>query len=212
MKPSTGITEAKKSFSEWLNKATRHYSPQSFDFAHDVLYLKKSNDVSFTGFQTRDDIFASVLSKFESGPVRVFQVGAIETFFYDWRIGSGWSDLIWGEYIRNNGGKLTVVDTNMDNLANSVFAASQLGYDSEINAVHGDAIDFISDESYDIYYLDGGNDPQETLDQFNKIKDTDSIVLIDDYFVKGSLIEAENYNVVTHDIFNGVGVIDFRAP
>ena len=99
MRRSREISDAKKSFIEAL-KTHRAYSRNSFDFAHDVLYLKKSNDVSFTGFQTRDDIFASVLSKFDSKPVRIFQVGAIETFVYDWRIGSGWSDLIWGEYIK----------------------------------------------------------------------------------------------------------------
>ena len=189
----------------------------SFDLAHKILYLKEKNSIeSFPKnvmYVLRDEIFNNVLSEFESKPVKIFQAGAIETFNgLRWRIDSGWSDLIWGEYIRNNGGKLTVADINIDHLANSVFAASQLGYYCEINAVHGDAADFISDEPYDIYYLDGGNDPQETLDQFNKIKDTDSIVLIDDYFVKGTLIETEDYDITTYDMFNGVSVIDLRAP
>tara|TARA_R110000824_G_scaffold231335_1_gene419115 strand:+ start:1419 stop:2039 length:621 start_codon:yes stop_codon:yes gene_type:complete len=191
------------------------FGGDSFDFAHKILYLKEKNSIeSFPKnfmYVLRDEIFNNVLSEFESKPVRIFQAGAIETFKgLRWRIDSGWSDLIWGEYIKNNGGKLTVVDINIDHLANSVFAATQLGY--EINAVHGDATDFISDEPYDIYYLDGGNDPQETLDQFNKIKDTDSIVLIDDYFVKGTLIETEDYDITTYDICNGVSVIDLRAP
>ena len=211
MKPSPEISDAAKSFIEALRTrpTASTYSRNSFDFAHDVLYLNKSNDVSFSGFQTRDDIFASVLSEFGPKPIRICQVGAIETFVYDWRIGSGWSDLIFGEHIKQYGGELTIIDTNLDNLANSVLAATKLQYD--INAVYGNAIDHI-DNTYDVYYLDGSNDPQETLDQFNKVKDTDSIVLIDDYFIKGSLIEAENYDIITHKIFNGVGVSDVRAP
>ena len=135
-----------------------------YDFAYNILFLGYENKINA---RTRDGLFNNILSLFNNKPINVFQIGAIETFDIGWRIGSGWSDIIFGTYIKNYGGKITVVDINLNNLAHSYFAASNLGYDIEI--CYGDASNFIRKEDYDIYYLDGSNDPQETLNQF-KVK------------------------------------------
>tara|TARA_B100001123_G_C15341726_1_gene1035260 strand:- start:804 stop:1364 length:561 start_codon:yes stop_codon:yes gene_type:complete len=183
---------------------------EEFDFAHEVLFLGKSNSLP-SNIPSRDKVFHAVLESFDSSPVSVFQVGAIETYNVQWRIGSGWSDLVWGDYINEFGGKLTVVDINLDNIAKSELASQKKGYPLE--TIYGDAIDHIED-GYNIYYLDGGNDPKETLDQFNKIKHTESVVLIDDYSIKGTLVDnqsvSEDYTVEIHQVANDVGVIDLR--
>jgi len=176
-----------------------------YDFA--VSMLSKKTENKLPDRPTRDFIFEWALSQFKQKPVTIFQVGAIETFRIAWRLGSGWSDTIFGPYIAKHGGKLTIVDINLDNLSHSIFASTCLDY--EINTVYGDAIDYIEDGRYDIYYLDGGNDPQETLDQFNKVKDKKSIIIVDDYSIKGTKLPSD-LDVEIYDIANQVGVIDMR--
>ena len=176
-----------------------------FDYAASVMGGINSADIETQA--ERDPIFRSVLSKFHKKPVRVFQVGAIETFSRDWRTFSGWSDIIWGEYIREYGGALTVADIDLDHLALSAFAANSLDY--RIHLCFDDAINVILAAEYDIYYLDGSNDPQETLDQYEKIKHKDAVVIIDDYDIKGTLInEEEIKSMIKYNVFNGVTVID----
>lgn len=176
-----------------------------YDFAINMLSKKIENKLP--DHPARDFIFEWALSQFKKKPVTIFQVGAIETFRIPWRLGSGWSDTIFGPYIAEYGGKLTIVDINLDNLSHSIFASTCLDY--EINAVYGDAIDYIDDGRYDIYYLDGGNDPEETLDQFNRVKDKKSIIIVDDYSIKGTKLP-DDLDVVIYDIANQVGVIDMR--
>jgi len=153
----------------------------------------------------RDLIFSKVLSLFNGGSVDIFQVGAIETFDERWRYGSGWSDIIFGNYIKNNGGSLTICDIHLDNIANSYFAASHMGY--KINFELADAGEIISGKDYDIYYLDGGNDPNETEKQFNSITAKKCAVIIDDLLIKGvTLMDNIDFNH-KYKVANGVGLI-----
>ena len=179
-----------------------------YDFAAKVLFEGAKNNVDNISTNTRDSIFQWVLNEFENKPLRVYQVGAIETFRLDWRIGSGWSDTIFGPHIRDYGGKLTVVDINVDNIAHTFLAAKSLGY--EVDTIFGDAIDYIDDEPYDVYYLDGSNDPKETLDQFNKIKHNKCIVIVDDFSIKGTLLAKERRDFIVRNVANQVGILDMR--
>jgi len=175
-----------------------------YDFAFNVLFKKYDN---YLPYETRDEIFHNVLKSFNEQPVKIFQVGCIETFNINWRIGSGWSDLIFGDYIKKHGGKLSLCDISLDNIAHSILAANKLGYN--IEPCYGDAIGFIEQDVYDIYYLDGSNDPQETLDQFLKIKHNESVVIVDDFQIKGTLLN--NFDFEVFKIANGVGVLDLRS-
>ena len=117
-----------------------------------------------------------------------------------------------------HGGTLTVVDIDLDHLANSHLAASNLGY--PLRFVLGDAINYINDatlgpEGYDIYYLDGADENQDTkiggnqqtLEQFKKIENTKSVVIVDDIEIKAvHLIEylfKRNVPFNTHNVGNG---------
>lgn len=156
------------------------------DFADAIINKKQPNELP-SHIPTRDPVFDVALSYFKDGPVKIFQIGGIETFDLNWRVGSGWADILFGEYIKANGGELTVVDISLNNLAHSFYAAQNLQYN--LNAVYGDAIDHIG-PGYDIYYLDGSNDPQETLDQYVKIENESAIVLVDDFKIKGTLLQS----------------------
>jgi hypothetical protein len=47
------------------------------------------------------------------------------------------------------------------------------------------------------------------LDQYEKIKHKDAVVIIDDYDIKGTLInEEEIKSMIKYNVFNGVTVID----
>lgn len=187
----------------------------SFDFAYNMLAGREANIVGNDPKTIRDPLFKSLLSSFGGKPVNVFQVGAIESFDDKFRTGSGWSDVMWGEYIKNNGGSLRVVDIDLDHLANSALAATMLNY--KVSITYGDAIKVI-EEGYDIYYLDGSNDPDETLEQFKKIMHTESVVMVDDYRIKGTTLhplvalglEKEELKFDLYTNANHVGVIDMR--
>ena len=182
---------------------------EDYSFAYRVLFQGLKNELT-NNFHTRDYIFHWALSQFKDQPVNIFQVGAIETFRNEWRMGSGWSDMIFGQHIKKNGGKITIADINLDHLCLSMVAASSFGY--EVSIFYGDAINSIDEEDYDIYYLDGSNDPKETLSQFNKIKNKSCIVLVDDFSIKGTLLAQTDYKFVVHNVANGVAVLDLRNP
>ena len=164
----------------------------------------------------RDEVFFGILDSFEGQPISVFQVGAIESLDVRYRIGSGWSDLIFGQYINKHGGSITVVDIDLDHIAHSFLIAEGLGYN--FDGKLGDAADNIR-EGFDIYYLDGADVPhgnRQTMDQFMKIKDTSSVVLIDDAPTKGVFIKAYlKENNISFDYHknagNGMMVIDLRG-
>lgn len=182
---------------------------EEHNFAYEILNGNIKNEL--VDAPTRDYIFHDVLSIFNEEPVSIFQIGGIESFDIRWRLGSGWSDTIFGEYIKKHGGKLTVVDISLNSLAHSVYAANKLGY--EIDGVYGDAIDHIK-PGYDIYYLDGSDDPQEAFDQFKKIEDQKCIILSDDFKIKGTFLKDYlNLNGIdysVHEVANDVAVINLR--
>ena len=179
-----------------------------FNLAFDILTENRDNNmfIDSNNNLTRDVIFDNILQQVKPNPINIFQVGAIETFNPSWRIGSGWSDIIFGKYMREYGGKLTIVDIDLDHLANSSLAAQTLGY--EVELIYGDAVEHIGNADYNhIYYLDGSNDPKETLDQLNNIGHENCIVIVDDFNIKGELLPREVIERATiHQIANGVAI------
>jgi hypothetical protein len=165
----------------------------------------------------RDELFKEVLESFDGKPLKIFQIGAIESLSSEYRIGSGWSEMFWGDYINTYGGELTIVDINIDHIAHSNFLANNLKYPVFLHIQ--DAIDVI-DEGYDLYYLDGADISQtpdaheQTLNQFKKIENTRSVVLVDDAPTKAELLRAyledNNIEYTYHNNANGMLLIDMR--
>lgn len=187
------------------------------DFSYASAMLQNQDqgyNLSNSGVILRDSVFEYVLSLFNEKPIKIFQVGAIETFDSLFRIGSGWSDVIFGKYIRKFGGKIDIADVNLDHLAHSALSSSCLGY--PINIYLGDAINHIC-EGYDIYYLDGADGDvgdRQTFQQFKKIEHTKSVVLIDDIPSKAisltSYLQKKNISFETYNAGNGMIVVDMR--
>ena len=163
--------------------------------ALDIFYRGK--DISETnmlittdqgGRASRDEVFYEVLKMFNEEPIRILQVGAIESFDSSFRFGSGWSDVFFANYIKKHGGELTICDPDLDHLANSIASASLLDYN--INTIFGRAEDIMTSEDvYDLYYLDGSNDPEECDEQMDIIKDSSCVVLCDDFYTKAATIK-----------------------
>lgn len=202
------------------------------EFEYVATLLQKSNidDISITnpvfaddirvyhGHQkARDSLFTEILQSFMPNPIKVFQIGATESLSTRFRLGSGWSELFWGHYVKQYGGSVTVVDINMDHIAHSSFLANQLKY--PVQFLFGDGAEVIK-EGYDIYYLDGADIKQvpdahtQTLNQFKAIEHTDSIVLVDDVPTKAKeLIEylkEKGINYERYPFANGMMKIDLR--
>ena len=166
----------------------------------------------------RDDLFKDLLESFNKKPLKIFQIGAIESLSSQYRIGSGWSELFWGEYIKQNGGELAVVDINIDHIAHSSFLATNFQYQTYFHV--NDAINVIAD-GYDIYYLDGADISQisdaheQTLNQFKKIEHTKSLVIVDDVPTKAKLLvsylDERGIAYKNHDHANGMITIDLRG-
>jgi len=169
----------------------------------------------------RDTLFLSILESFNNKPVKVFQIGAIESLEDQFRIGSGWSDIFWGDYIKKYGGHLKIVDLDLNHLAHSSFVSQSLNYDN-VDFVLSDGCDVLKSDTtdYDIYYLDGADISQidnahlQTLEQFKAIEHTNSVVVVDDVPTKASaLIEylnEKNTAYSNHDHANGMLTIDLR--
>ena len=181
--------------------------------ATDIFYRGK--DISETdmlittdhgGRASRDEVFYEVLKMFNEEPIKILQIGAIESFDSSFRFGSGWSDIFFANYIKKHGGELTVCDPDLNHLANSIASASLLDYN--IHTMFGRAEDFMQPE-YDLYYLDGSNDPEECKEQMDIIKDSSCVVLCDDFYTKGSMIK-DKFDWQIRPVANIMGILDLR--
>ena len=178
-----------------------------FDYAYSLLEARACDPDPRSDL--RDTLFQEALSSFGSKSISIFQVGAIESLDSSFRVGSGWSDVMFGEHIKKHGGQITVVDIDLDHLAHSILMASGLGY--EIQPIYGDAVHYI-EGGHDLYYLDGADETQDTniggnkqtLEQFKKIEHTKSVVIVDDAKTKAvDLVEYLNEKEIafaTHEI------------
>lgn len=154
----------------------------------------------------RDPVFKEVLGLFAGQPVKICQVGAIETFDYSHLIGSGWSDRFFGLYVKENGGHYRIIDIDLDHLANSLLLSEILGYKVELNLNDGQQG---VQPGFDLYYLDGSNDPQEMLAEVDSIRKTPCVILCDDWSIKGSLVKPL-FNWKVFNVANGMAMVDLR--
>jgi predicted O-methyltransferase YrrM len=140
----------------------------------------------FSEKSARDEVFNDALALLSNKPAKILEIGCLRDL--NSRAGDGWSTLHWANYVEKNGGRLVFCDIN----AESVDLCLDLIRNnfSEIEHV-GKAIDgigWISDH-FNFIYLDGSDNPTETLNQFEKCKTDSQIVLIDDFHTKGVLVD-----------------------
>jgi|LUMV01.1.fsa_nt_gb hypothetical protein len=194
-----------------IDKKTGTFKLGPSTMAIDIFYRNK--DIKGQGVWTvgecggsRDKVFHEVLKMFNEQPIKILQVGAIETFDPQFRFGSGWSDIFFGDHIKKHGGELTVCDINLDHLANSIASASLLGYNVNTMLARAEAV---MKPEYDLYYLDGGNDPEECSEQMDIIKDSSCVVLCDDFHIKAALVK-DRFDWQIREVANTMGILDLR--
>jgi len=169
------------------------------------------NAVNLLGIQglgsLRDPVFYEVLGLFGDKPVKIFQVGAVETFNPSHLVGSGWSDRHFGPHVKRHGGMYSVLDIDLDHLANSLLLSRMLNYD--VHVVLGDGKVQVQ-PGYDLYYLDGSNDPDEMLAEVESIRNHPCVILCDDWHIKGTLVKSllpwREFPVA-----NGMALADLRS-
>lgn len=140
--------------------------------------------------QTRDWVFEYTLSQFNRSPLPMIEIGCL-THRTDGRYGNGNSTMFWAEYIDTYGGEIWTCNNNEEHLSACADVITPTFPDVKIKYVKGDGKQLIEKLNkvmdYKLVYLDGSNDPEETLQQFELSKDR-AYVLIDDFNEKGSTV------------------------
>jgi len=145
----------------------------------------------------RDLIFQDVLNSFSSKPISVLEIGAARSLDSYSRMADGWSSFHYYNYIKKNGGSLTICDISEIALSNCKTLFENLISDVDIKFVLGDG-GLLINEKYDLIYLDGGDDPEDMVNQLSKINLNSQKVLCDDFHTKGSLARSIFPNVTLY--------------
>jgi predicted O-methyltransferase YrrM len=142
----------------------------------------------------RDEVFKDVISFFNKKVINILEIGSLRS---QHRNGDGWSTIFLAEYVNNHGGFLTVSNINADDLNFCKNIIQEVIPEVKIDFVLEDGLKLI-EPHYDFVYLDGGDDPQDTLNQFNLINKEDTFILVDDFHTKGSLLPKDT----VHTFYN----------
>lgn len=134
----------------------------------------------------RDVVFNHTLSYFEFTPAKILEIGCLRDL--NSRAGDGWSTLHWANYIEENGGGLVFCDINREsvNLCLGLLEDSFPNVDYVGRVINGI---YLINDGYNFIYLDGGDEPRDTLEQFEKCDVSSQFVLIDDYHTKGRMVD-----------------------
>ena len=95
--------------------------------------------------------------------------------------GSGHSTIYWAEYVRQNGGSLTIVELNPTILGNcKVMLKDFIDAGTNIIFINDDGANWVG-KKYDLYYLDAGDIEWQTFEMFKKIDLRNGSILLDDW-------------------------------
>lgn len=144
----------------------------------------------------RDIVFETVLDYFNKRPIEILEIGCARNLDISSRQSDGWSTCFWANYICENGGYLISFDINKESTENCKQLIStwlekpSFDHSYDIEILNEECI-FDSSSEYDLVFLDGGDDPNETLKQWEVCKFDLSVeaILIDDFHTKGRLIQ-----------------------
>jgi hypothetical protein len=139
----------------------------------------------FSETSARDEVFNDALSYLSNGPASILEIGCLRDL--NSRAGDGWSTLHWANYVEKHGGFFDFCDINK---ASVDLCCELIREEFDIN-FQGHAIDGINliDGDLNFIYLDGGDCPRETLNQFEKCNLKTQVILIDDFHTKGVLVD-----------------------
>ena len=148
--------------------------------------LQNANYWYKNAFETnhaRKYVFLEVLSQL-NGPAHILEIGATGGDMQDpnYIHGSGGSSFYFAEYVRQNGGSLTIVDINPQTLENCKIMLEDFVKDGvDIRFICSDGLEFLKNNNkFDFIYLDGPDEETFTFEAFRLVDRYKSKVLIDD--------------------------------
>ena len=148
--------------------------------------LKKSNYWYKNAFETehhRKPVFLEILNTFNNQPISILEIGTTGGDITDPNgiHGSGHSSFYFAEYIRQNGGSLTIVDIDplvIQNAKEMLLDFIQININ--IQFICDEGLNYILNKNTDLIYLDGPDVETFTFEAFRLINRCKSKVLIDD--------------------------------
>ena len=147
----------------------------------------------------RDIVFNDVFSIFFERPITILEIGVSRNLYPSVRGSDGWSSLYFADYIKKFGGKLISVDLDPIAIANCKILCLEPDRDiiHEYYCEYGTSIlKQKHNEHINLIYLDGGDDPQEMLEEYEIIDSRINIpiVLCDDFHQKGEIVRQKYPN------------------
>lgn len=149
--------------------------------------LQNTNYWYKNAFETdhaRKPVFFEVLNTFNNQPINILEIGAIGGDMSDtnYIYGAGGSSFYFAEYVRQNGGSLTIVDVNSQILGNAkIMLEDFITTEVDIRFICQDGIEYLKqNREFDLVYLDAGDEECQTYEMFRLINRIKSRILCDD--------------------------------
>ncbi len=138
------------------------------------------------GKGNRDPIFLEALSLLEGKPANILEIGAMRDV--NGRAGDGFSTFFFAEYIKQYGGHITVCDISKNGLDNCRQILGEYLDNTQITYHLGPGLNHLTNTSeiYNLTLLDGSDDPNEMLAEYEACKSR--FILCDDFSTKGFLL------------------------
>ncbi len=127
----------------------------------------------------RQFVFEKALSLLNQRPANILEIGSIRDLSLQAKDGDGYSTLFWCEYVQKYGGSITVVDISQHSIDNCKTVTSDFSNKIDIKYFIQDGYPLIND-SFDLIYLDGSDDNNEMIKQFEKCNRQKSLIVCDD--------------------------------
>lgn len=148
----------------------------------------------------RDTVFNYVLEIFGKKPISILEIGCTRNLDHGARMGDGWSSLHFYDYISTNGGQLDIVDLDQSAISIcNLLLSSHPNYPNNVTLTVDYGRNLIT-KKYDLIYLDGGDDPNEMVEEYELIQKVspNAVILCDDFHAKGSLLRLKypNYELI----------------
>ena len=159
----------------------------------------------------RDIVFNSIFKNFHN-PITILEIGVSRDLNPAVRSSDGWSSLYFTDHTLKFGGKLISVDLDPQAISNCKILCEE----PDKTITHEYYTDFGTSilkekefENIDFIYLDGGDDPQEMVDEYELIKTRflspiPPVVLADDFHSKGYLVRQKYPNFFLYKWENNV--------
>ncbi len=138
----------------------------------------------------RDPIFMDVLNLIKPTPAKILEIGTMRSIHE--RSSGGASTFFWAEYIKEFGGELHICDLSSVSLSFSRNALKEFYDKATFHLDTGINVVKKLNTEWDIVYLDGDDDPQEMLDEYEACKA--KYILCDDFSSKGTLLREKHPN------------------